>query len=181
MSEPIQTETESFRRPASTPGRVSVSVPACGSTTDWDSTGASLSTSAPVAKRLYNVEKHLEHLLKELHEVHRFKSKASGPWEKNITTFRIKTTTIRRILDRFHNVDLPTRRYLCEHLDSEFAELKTAFHELRAEFIGQQPHQAGGKSCSGLLSSPSERSSEQSQTHSGTRSQHEFNCLDFSV
>jgi predicted RNase H-like nuclease (RuvC/YqgF family) len=115
----------------------------------------------PVSSHIRNVEEHLEFLLSEI------RSLTYGPsaWEQNIEDFRLKATTIRRILDRFHNADLPTRRYLRDHLDAEFSEMTSAFDQLRAEFLASkslkedQHHQAGGHACNGSSSSPSESSS----------------------
>lgn len=59
-------------------------------------------------------------------------------WSHELESFCMKAATIRRILDRFHNVDLPTRRYLRHHLDEEWLHLKQAYDSLREQFTSKE-------------------------------------------
>jgi len=59
-------------------------------------------------------------------------------WSHELESFRMKAATIRKILARFHNVDLPTRRYLRHHLDEEWSHLKQAYDSLREQFTSKE-------------------------------------------
>jgi hypothetical protein len=94
-----------------------------------------------VNAHISTVEDQLSLLLEELtqlrvHHQSRSPSMESG-WQDALEAFRIKATTIRRILDRFHHADLSTRRYLRQHLDEEFESLRKSYDSLRADFSAE--------------------------------------------
>ncbi len=63
-----------------------------------------------------------------------YKSDVLDKWETSLEDFHVKATTIRRILGKFLEADLPTRRYLRHHLDEEFAQLRLTYKSLREHF-----------------------------------------------
>ncbi len=94
---------------------------------------------------LENVEEQLNLLLQDLQSLRLPQNAIADEtisderWENALEGFRVKATTIRRILDRFHQSDLSTRRYLRFHLDEEFAQLKRAYDTLREQFTEKNP------------------------------------------
>lgn len=111
-----------------------------------------LATSAPPTRGLHaqlqTVEQQLNLLLEDLsqlvtRDLISSESRNESRWQEELEGFRVRATTIRRIMDRFHDADLPTRRYLRHHLDEEWVQLKEAYDSLREQFTSKELSIAG--------------------------------------
>jgi hypothetical protein len=99
--------------------------------------------TSPISSHLKSVESELSLLVDELDRLERLElsedqAQVEERWDSQLEEFRVKATTIRRILDRFHHADLPTRRYLRHHLDEEFSSLRRSYDSLREQFTSKE-------------------------------------------
>lgn len=90
------------------------------------------STTLP-AEIIEKIDADLSVLFDELDAVH-----GELSWNNFLSDFQVKAQTIRRILDRFYNSDLSTRRYLSHHLDEEWEQLRASYETLRSRFAGDK-------------------------------------------
>lgn len=107
------------------------------------SAGSKPKANTQLRSHIENVENHLNLLLDDLSQLVTrnflpLEETSGVSWERELDGFRVKASTIRRILDRFHNADLPTRRYLRQHLDEEWSQLKLAYDSLREQFTSME-------------------------------------------